>query len=229
MTVFDKNNNYHNNWAKKFEGEWTWVTVSFNKKTMEMDFYVNDELVTNMNGVKENKSFYIGEELKIHDKINPFVLGYCTNQKTNYKGQIAEVKIYNKHFKKLNPMFNNLTNLVLHVDFENGFIEKINNLKCKNVDVELTKENIEVIENIVPIRRESKFLCLQHEDEGFVDGKWKKGETTARNEKRLVMEMQQGLIDYKTDGLNNVLNVLEIDNIDVSLYENTKFINVKMK
>jgi hypothetical protein len=58
---------------------------------------------------------------------------------------------------------------------------------------------------------------------------WKKGETTARNEKRLVMEMQQGLIDYKTDGLNNVLNVLDIDHIDVSLYENTKFINVKMK
>ena len=126
-------------------------------------------------------------------------------------------------------MFSNTKNLVLHVDFQNGFLEKINNVKCKNVDVDLTKENIEVVENIVPFRRESKFLCLHHEDEGFVDGKWKKGETTARNEKRLVMEMQQGLIDYKTDGLKNILDILNIDNIDVSLYENTKFINVKMR
>ena len=229
MTVFNKNNGYHNNWAKKFEGEWTWVTVSFNKKKMEMYFYVNDELITNKDGVKENKPFYIGEELKPHDKINPFVLGFCTNQKTNYKGQIAEIKIYDKYFKSLTPMFSNTKNLVLHVDFQNGFLEKINNVKCKNVDVDLTKENIEVVENIVPFRRESKFLCLHHEDEGFVDGKWKKGETTARNEKRLVMEMQQGLIDYKTDGLKNILDILNIDNIDVSLYENTKFINVKMR
>jgi hypothetical protein len=41
--------------------------------------------------------------------------------------------------------------------------------------------------------------------------------------------MQQRKIDYKVDGLNNILNVMDIDNIDVSLYPNTKFINVKMK
>ena len=60
-------------------------------------------------------------------------------------------------------------------------------------------------------------------------GTWKKGETTAKNEKRFVSEMQQGLINYKEDGLSNILNVMDIDNIDVSLYPNTKFINVKMK
>jgi hypothetical protein len=59
--------------------------------------------------------------------------------------------------------------------------------------------------------------------------KWKKGETTARNEKRFVMEMQQGLIKHSEDGLNNILNVLDVKNIDVSLYDNTKFINVTMK
>jgi len=70
---------------------------------------------------------------------------------------------------------------------------------------------------------------MHHTDEGFVGGKWVKGETTARNEKRFVTEMQQGLINYKEDGLSNILNVMDIDNIDVSLYPNTKFINVKMK
>jgi len=43
------------------------------------------------------------------------------------------------------------------------------------------------------------------------------------------MEMQQGLIKHSEDGLNNILNVLNIENIDVSLYTNTKFINVTTK
>ena len=40
--------------------------------------------------------------------------------------------------------------------------------------------------------------------------------------------MQQGKINYKEDGLNKILEVLEIENIDDTLYPNTKFINVKM-
>ena len=68
-----------------------------------------------------------------------------------------------------------------------------------------------------------------NEDEGFINGEWKKGETTARNEKRFVTEMQQRKIDYKEDGLNKILEVLDVDNVDDTLYPNTKFINVKMK
>jgi hypothetical protein len=70
---------------------------------------------------------------------------------------------------------------------------------------------------------------MSHKDEGYVGGKWAKGATTARNERRFVTEMQQGKIDYKEEGINNILEVLNIENIDVSLYHNTKFINVKMK
>ena len=70
---------------------------------------------------------------------------------------------------------------------------------------------------------------MHHTDEGFVGGKWVKGETTARNEKRFVTEMQQGKINYKVDGLKNVLDTMEVVNVDDSLYPNTKFINVKMK
>jgi hypothetical protein len=229
MTVFDKKGNYHNNWAKKFEGEWTWVTVSFNKETKEMDFYVNDELVTNVNGIKENKTFPIGEDLKKHDYTSPFILGYCSNQQTYYKGQIAEVKIFNKHFNDINSVFENTEDVILHMDFERGYLDKSNNVICENLNTEITKENIDVIENIIPIRKEGNFLCMHHEDEGFVDGTWKKGETTARNEKRFVTEMQQGKINYKEDGLNKILEVLEVDNVDDTLYPNTKFINVRMK
>ena len=46
--------------------------------------------------------------------------------------------------------------------------------------------------------------CLPHEDEGLVGGAFKKGETTAANERRYVLEMQQGKIDYKKDGIKQV-------------------------
>ena len=101
------------------------------------------------------------------------------------------------------------------------------NIIKQNVDLSI--EDIEIIENIIPYRREGKFYCLPHVDEGFINGRWAKGETTARNEKRFVTEMQQGKINYKEDGLKNVLETMEIVNIDDSLYTNTKFINVKMK
>jgi hypothetical protein len=62
-----------------------------------------------------------------------------------------------------------------------------------------------------------------------VDGKWVKGDTTARNEKRFVTEMQQNKINYKEEGYNKILDVTELVDIDESLYSNTRFINVMMK
>jgi hypothetical protein len=80
------------------------------------------------------------------------------------------------------------------------------------------------MKDILPFRREGKFECLPHVDEGFVDGKWKKGETTARNEKRFVTEMQQGKIDYKNDGISNLKYQLK----DVYYNNNVKIINVEL-
>jgi hypothetical protein len=229
MTVFDIEDKYHNNWAKKFENEWTWVTVSYDKRNNKMYFYVNDELVTNVNNIKENEPYIVSDDLKPHDTVNPFVLGFCSNQKTYFKGQIAELKIYKKFFNTIDMVFENKNDIVLHMNFEDGFIETVTNKPCENINTEITKENINVLENIIPLRKEGNFLCMNHKDEGFVDGKWVKGETTARNEKRFVTEMQQGKINYKEDGLNNILKVLDVNNVDDSLYPNTKFINVTMK
>ena len=46
--------------------------------------------------------------------------------------------------------------------------------------------------------------CLPHKDEGIVDGKFVKGETTAANERRYVLGMQQDEIDYKDDGIKQL-------------------------
>ncbi len=193
-----------------------------------MYLYVNNELVTNQKDIKENKPLVIPTTLKPMNPLRPMLIGFCSHTGNMFKGKIAQVKIFDEYFKNIEDTFTNETNLILNVDFENGITESKNDLECGSVGVEITKEDINVIDNVLPFRRESKFDCMFHVDEGFVNGKWAKGETTARNEKRFVTEMQQGLINYKKDGINNVLNVLEIEKIDVSLYNNTKFINVKM-
>ena len=216
MQYFDKFNGTIYNWAKRFEHLWTWVTLSYSKQRNEIYFYINNDLVCQMNGIKQNAPFPVHSELKSHDSLKPFLIGFCNHTNTYFKGKIAEVKIFNRFFENIHDVLDNDDTITKYDE------------NSENFNVEITEENIEVIENILPYRREGSFYCLPHEDEGFVNGGWKKGATTARNERRFVTEMQQGKINYKEDGLNQIMNVLEIDNIDDSLYLKTKFINVKM-
>jgi hypothetical protein len=219
MVLFDRENRHHYNWAKRFEGMWTQVTLSFNSEEKKAYFYVNGELISQMNGIKQNVPFPILSDLRSHDAVKPFLVGFCNHMNTYYKGKISEVKIHNKFFNDFKDIENNTEDLVLNCDFN------LDNFQNNNVT--LTNEDIEIIENIVPYRRDSKFECLPHIDEGFINGNWAKGETTARNEKRFVTEMQQGKIDYKIDGLNKISEVIEIDNVDGTSYNNTSIINCR--
>jgi len=228
MVTYDIDNNHYYNYAKRYENQWTWVTMSYNKERGEMSLYINDELITNQNGVKENKPFKIDNKLKSQNNSEPIIVGFCPHINTFFRGKIAEVRIFNKSITDVDEALYNIDGLVLHMDFKKGVVENINKEDCE-FNVTLSKENIDVVENIIPFRKEGNFDCMEHIDEGYVNGKWVKGETTAKNEKRFVMEMQQGLIKHKEEGLNNILNVLDVEDIDVSLYQNTKFINVKMK
>jgi len=221
MQLFDRNNMHHYNWAKRFEGMWTQVTLSYNSEEKNAYFYINDELISQMNGVKQNIPFPVRNDLRSHDSIRPFILGFCPQLNTNYKGKITDVKIYNRFFNNIEDMAHNKENIVLDVDFNDDGVV--------NQNIGLTKEDIEIVENVVPFRREGRFYCLPHIDEGFVNGRWAKGETTARNEKRFVTEMQQNKINYVEEGFNKTMDVLTIESVDDTLYPNTKFINVKMK
>ena len=59
----------------------------------------------------------------------------------------------------------------------------------------------------------------------MVNGKWAKGETTARNERRYVLEMQQGKIDYKNDGMSNLDEKFKYLNTQ-TIFDKHKMINV---
>jgi hypothetical protein len=216
MQYYDKFNHPIYNWAKRFEHLWTWITLSYSKEKNLIYFYMNNELISQMNGIKQNTPFPAVEELKSHDSIKPFLIGFCNHTNTRYKGKIAELKIFNNFFENVNDVFDN-----------NDTIVDLNQCLCENV--EISEEKIDVVSNILPYRREGAFYCLPHVDEGFINGGWAKGETTARNEKRFVTEMQQRKIDYKNEGLKQIMDVLDIVNIDEESYPNTKFINVTMK
>jgi hypothetical protein len=219
MLVFDKNNEVYYNWGKRFENMWTWLTLSYSKDEQNFYFYINDDLVCQMNGIKESKPYPTRDTLKLHNSTDPFNLGFCKQMNTFFKGKIAEVKIYNTFFNNINDVFETNEDPVLHYDFTctDG---------SENIDI--TDEKIEVIENILPYRRYGHVYCLHHDDEGFINGKWAKGETTARNERRFVTEMQQRKIDYKNDGMNNITKVTEVVSIDDITYPNTMIINTKM-
>jgi hypothetical protein len=215
MVLFDRDSRHHYNWAKRFENMWTQVTLSYNSEERAAYFYINDELIAQMDGIKQNIPFPINSDLRTHDAIKPFLIGYCNHQNTRYKGKISDVKIYNKFFKDITEMESNKSDLVLDMN--------VNESNFNNITE--TTENIEIIENIVPFRRDGRFYCLSHTDEGYVNGRWAKGETTARNEKRFVTEMQQRKIDYKNDGLNT----LKYELVNTEMFtDNCLMINVKL-
>lgn len=211
MLMFDKNNICHYNWGKRFENLWTWVKIRYSKEEKQVYFYINDELTCQMDGIKQSRPFPTGE-LRNQMPGN-LIIGFCPQLKTYFKGQIGEIIISNDE------------ETVLHYDFNNGAFDKINNCFGENTNVEFTREDVEVIENILPYRREGSLFCLEHPNEGFVGGGWVKGETTARNERRLVTEMQQQKIDYKNDGMNNLK--YELVNEEYFM-NNCLMINVKL-
>ena len=135
---------------------------------------------------------------------------------THYKGKIAEIKLHGKFFDNINDVFGSKDEVLLDIDFTKD-------LEGENKNVTFTQETIEVIENVIPFRKEGRFECLPHIDEGFIGGNWAKGETTAKNEKRFVTEMQQRKIDYKNDGMNT----LKYNLVSTEMYtDNCLFINV---
>ena len=211
--IFDRMNTPIYSWAKRFENLWTWLTVSYKKETNEYSLYVNDDLIVNFMNVKSNEPRKLNDKLRLHDAIKPFLLGFCNHTNTRFKGKISELKIYDTSINNIKE------NPILHFEASKQFEGAIYN------NVIIDKENIKVMRDVLPFRRQGRYECLPHIDEGFVNGKWAKGETTARNEKRFVTEMQQGKIDYKNDGMNtlkyNLINTLMFE-------DNCLMINVTM-
>ena len=111
---------------------------------------------------------------------------------------IADIKIWN--YALTQAEVNNI-----HTEYPlDGLIYKYDIDSLEKYDCEEVIEEITVPNSIIPHRRIGRFECLPHKDEGLVDGKWVKGKTTARNERRYVLEMQKGSWKYKEDGIKQI-------------------------
>jgi hypothetical protein len=220
----------YSNSISYFENSWCNIVLSVDTKNNLIHFYLNGELIGNRFD-KSNKNFInINKGIKIHTNEFPFSLGCNIGQLPEkykyFKGKIADFKIFNK---SLTPSeLNDDEFLVCNYDFSNAIgnkiYDKISNLEGKISDVLISKEDIYIKEIGLPNRSNGTFLCLPHIDEGFNGEGWAKGETTAKNERRFVMEMQQKLIDYKSDGiLQTKYTVKSIDKL-----ENGYMINVEL-
>lgn len=217
---FDTSNNPIYNWVKRSENEWTRFTVSYKEETNELYLFLNDQMVSNNGDVIRKKPIILPNKLKHQTPVGSLVLGFCPQIGTHLKGVIGDIEIYDQTFTQYSDMVK--SEPIMKYDFTNPN-------ENESLDVVFEKMDIEIIKNDLPYRREGKFYCLPHLDEGFVNGKWFKGETTAKNERRFVTKMQQKEIDYKNEGYNRIMDVLDVVEIDTQSYPNTKFINVTMK
>jgi len=213
---FDISNNPMYHWTKSVENKWTWFTVSYNYDEQKLYIFSNNKLVSNNGDILKSKPIDLPNKIKSHSLNGDFHIGRCNHQNTNFKGKISEVKIYDRFFDNFEECKLNEDNIIYDLNKDE------NNLKNDVVEV---VEKIEIDDSILPYRREGKFYCLPHLDEGLVNGKWAKGETTAKNEKRFVTEMQQGKLNYRSDGINS-LNYELVEVINHSI--KCKIYNVKL-
>ena len=225
VMLWDRMKTHLYQWIKRYENQWTWITLAVNADKKFIHFYLNGKESDARLGTGTSSPLQYVEPLKRYG-IEPFQIGYSAgNGETYFKGGIAQIQMWDrclskteiKNLHKETPEDNLVLDLfTMALDFGN------------RTNVELKKEKIEIPNTILPYRRDGRFKCLPHQTEGLikVDGidKWAKGETTAKNEERYILQMQQGKIDYKSDGINSMK--YELVSVD-TIYNRHKMINVK--
>ncbi len=191
-------------WMKRYENQWSWVTYSVDTYNKQIHVYMNgiesqassgtgtDSPASYNGGLKKyNNDYYIGTSPSV-DINNPAKF---------FKGDIAKLMVWDRCLSKeeILSSFNTDINegMVLNYDFDDSNNKFVYN--CEKLE-----EEIKVPYTIIPHRTPGRMECLPHEDEGLVDGKWAKGQTTAKNEFRYIMGMQQGKINHKKDGMNTL-------------------------
>lgn len=206
LTYWNTFNNHHYMWVKRYDAQWSWVTAVFDTDNRVSHLYLNGTEVDSRGGYGSPSPLNWTGKLKKYGA-SDFYLGTSPSVDEDsgfkfFKGDIAKVYTWNRTLQpeELQNLHKEVPNegLVTNLDFNNPIDE------YEEFNTQVVEEDLIVPNSILPFRKEGRFRCLPHEDEGLVDGKWKKGETTARNEERYVLQMQQGKINYKEDGIKQL-------------------------
>ena len=226
-------------WMKRYENYWSWITLSVDTENNKIHFYLNGKESDARHGHGTHSPQSYDGNLKRYGS-TPFTIGNTTSVSENepnshFKGDIAKVMLWNRVLTKdeIKNLVNETPkeNLQLHYEFENGEAKDLSENNYDGISY-LTKsgeEDIKISHAPIPHRRPGRMFCLPHKDEGLIkdekgQDRWAKGETTAKNERRYVLQMQQGTWDYKSDGIKQLkYELVSVDNIGL----NAKMINVK--
>lgn len=223
---WDDDNTLNYMWAKRYDKEWSWITVSVDTTKNQMRFYMNGEELDHTNGHGSQSPHKFKGPLKNYGDEHIY-LGFTPSLEDDnvskfFKGDLAKVLIWdrvltNKEIKNLH--LNTPTDgKILDLNDDNNSIHLFG--------AAIKSEDIKIQKTVLPHRKEGRFLCLPHEDLGLTeDGNWKQGKTTARNEKKYVLEMQEGISNYKTDGMNSLK--YELVSVD-ELSDCAKMLNVRL-
>ena len=223
-------------WIKRYENQWSWITVKVEDN--KIHFYLNGEESDARWGMGTNSPMEFDGRLKRYGK-EDYYLGTTTSVPNTdpskyFKGDIADVRCWNRslsdiEIRDIHKEVND-DGLIIHYTFKDGLVNDLSYNGNDGVvfNTELRKDNIFIPNTSIPHRREGRMFCLPHEDEGMkiVDGvhKWTK-KPTSENEKKYILEMQQGKSNYKNDGIKQVeYKLIGVDN----LQSNVKMINVEL-
>lgn len=212
-----KNNTYYN-WGKRDEKIWTWVTLSYRKEDSLIYFLINNDLVFLDKDENNNKLISLQNKLKYFRKNDTLLFGVDNNTNIFYKGNIAAIRIHDN-------FISDVENSSPKYYWDGNNPTKFGNLSMKRNSIKFNYEKIDVIQSILPFRRNGKYTCMPHKDEGFLNGEWIKKNTTSKNEKKLAKKLKSKKFPYKKDGINSVkYKIKSIENID----NFTEIINVSL-
>jgi len=210
--------NQHNYmWIKRYDQQWSWLTAAFDSVEQTVRFYLNgQEMDPNIDNGSVSPLKWFGR-LKPYGT-TPIYLGMTPSVPREdlrrfMKGDIAKVQMWRRTLSSneiQNLPYKTPDDLALNLDFGNNTQDTY----IEEHEVEHCREDFTIYNSILPHRVPGRFLCLYHQDEGIVGGKFVKGEPSARNEERYVLGMQQGKIAYKNDGIAQLkYNLLGIDQL----------------
>lgn len=213
-------------WGKRYDKQWTWVTISVDVDNNQVRFFMNGKELDHENGHGSKSPFVFNGNLKRYGKEH-FYLGATPsleeeNSAKYLKGDIAKVYLWDRVLTD-----DEVENLHHQIPTEGKVLDlQQPENKIHLFGAEIKQEDIQIPKTILPHRREGRFLCLPHVDLGLTpEGNWKQGETTARNEEKYVLRMQEGIANYKEDGMNSLwYKLLSVE----KLAEKCKIINVEL-
>lgn len=228
LTYWNTFNSHNYMWLKRYDNQWSWLTAVFDAHDQLSHFYLNGTQVDSRAGHGSPSPYKWEGKLKKYKRPD-LLIGHTTSEThegiANYfRGDIAKLHVWDRALddSEVQDLHNSLPELGLieSKDFSVDTAESVNGENVKHIT-----DNISVPNSILPFRKDGWFRCLPHEDEGIINGKFAKGETTAKNERRYVLEMQQGKINYKEDGYKQVQYELVSEE---KLTPWAKMINIKL-